>query len=200
MEHGGMGHGRTLHREVVRVPMAIRAPGFAPRRVAQPVSSLDLMPTLLELLGVKAGAAPMAGRSLAPLMAGRDVPEVPIVMESRIPIRREAFVEAYVDGRWKLIVETPRHRGRARRLGRPVKPKSFMLFDLASDPGEQEDVSAAHPEIVARMRMALNSALREAKLAKEHFRVSPDLELSEQDVNQLKALGYTDAGEEAAED
>lgn len=57
-EHGGMGHGRTLHREVLRVPLVIAAPGLlAPAEVAAPVSLLDVAPTILDLLGL----APTAG-------------------------------------------------------------------------------------------------------------------------------------------
>jgi arylsulfatase A-like enzyme len=54
-EHGGMGHGRTLHQEVLRVPLVIAAPGLlAPTQVITPTSLLDLAPTVLELLGLEA--------------------------------------------------------------------------------------------------------------------------------------------------
>jgi len=54
-EHGGMGHGRTLHREVLRVPLVIAAPGLlAPAEVTTPVSLLDVAPTVLDLLGLAA--------------------------------------------------------------------------------------------------------------------------------------------------
>ena len=58
----------------VRVPLIVHAPfGFAPRRVAENVSHLDLFPTLLELAGDGALpdlAAPIDGRSLVPLAGG----------------------------------------------------------------------------------------------------------------------------------
>ena len=54
-EHGGMGHGRTLHQEVLRVPLVISAPGLlAPTQVTAPVSLLDVVPTVLDLLGLEA--------------------------------------------------------------------------------------------------------------------------------------------------
>jgi arylsulfatase A-like enzyme len=53
-EHGGTGHGRTLHQEVLRVPLVIAAPGLlAPARVTTPASLLDVAPTVLELLGLE---------------------------------------------------------------------------------------------------------------------------------------------------
>ncbi len=54
-EHGGLGHGRTLHQEVLRVPLVIAAPGLlAPAVVTTPVSLLDVAPTILDLLGLAA--------------------------------------------------------------------------------------------------------------------------------------------------
>ena len=52
-EHGGQGHGRTLYREVLQVPLLFWSPGLiAPGRIATPVSLLDVAPTLLDLLGL----------------------------------------------------------------------------------------------------------------------------------------------------
>ena len=53
-DHGGMGHGRTLYQEVLRVPLVIAAPGLlAPAVVPAPVSLLDVTPTVLDLLGLE---------------------------------------------------------------------------------------------------------------------------------------------------
>lgn len=53
-DHGGMGHGRTLFREVMRVPLVIAAPGLlTPAEVSAPVSLLDVAPTVLDLLGLE---------------------------------------------------------------------------------------------------------------------------------------------------
>ncbi len=69
-EHGGMGHGRSLHGEVLRVPLVIAAPGLlAPVRVPTPASLLDIAPTILELLGLEPNAS-HRGRSL--VAAARD--------------------------------------------------------------------------------------------------------------------------------
>jgi arylsulfatase A-like enzyme len=58
-EHGGMGHGRTLYQEVLRVPLVIAAPGIlAPTEVTSPVSLLDVAPTILDLVGL----GPTAGQ------------------------------------------------------------------------------------------------------------------------------------------
>ena len=71
-EHGGTGHGRTLHRETLQVPLIVSAPGLlAARRVATPVSLLDVAPTVLDLLGI-GGLDGGHGTSLAATAAGSD--------------------------------------------------------------------------------------------------------------------------------
>jgi len=83
-DHGDMmgSHGLTAkcaqYEEAVRVPLMIRGPGIAPGRVEAPVSHIDVVPTLLDLLGRPAPGS-LPGRSLGPSLAdtrcapGRDV-------------------------------------------------------------------------------------------------------------------------------
>jgi choline-sulfatase len=71
-DHGAIGHGHSLHGELVHVPFAIRAPGLAPRRVQELARQIDVLPTVLELVGfppVPPGL--VAGRSLVPAMKGQ---------------------------------------------------------------------------------------------------------------------------------
>jgi len=70
-EHGGKGHQRTLYREVVHVPLIMRVPGIEPGRVVQdPVSLVDVMPTVLDLTGAHTPPG-IDGASLTPaLVAG----------------------------------------------------------------------------------------------------------------------------------
>jgi arylsulfatase A-like enzyme len=110
----------------------IRVPGFAwgPGRIApgvsdELVSSLDVMPTLLDLAGVPTGPLDLDGISLkSRLLDGKALPDralywehVPKQAEAQISVRR---------GDWKLVVtgEQP------------------SLYDLSSDPGEQHDLAA----------------------------------------------------------
>ena len=51
LEHGGIGHGHSLYEELIRVPLAIRAPGIAAGKVSEQVSTVDIFPTLAGLSG-----------------------------------------------------------------------------------------------------------------------------------------------------
>jgi len=68
LEHGKIGHRGTLYIQSVRVPWLMAGPGLPPSVVAEPVSLADVMPTLLDLLGVS--PPPMRGISMLPVIRG----------------------------------------------------------------------------------------------------------------------------------
>ena len=63
-EHRVRGHGDHVFEEFVHVPLVIRVPGLAPRRVAEAVELVDVVPTLLDLAGVFVPEGGTAGESL----------------------------------------------------------------------------------------------------------------------------------------
>lgn len=197
-DHGDLRHGLTLHREVVRIPLMIRAPGIASRRVEQVVRMVDVLPTLLELLALpKASIA--QGTSLARAMNGERIEELPVYAELRL--REDYFADAIQQGRWKLIID---HSGASRIRGlqstldenglrvRPKAEKAFLLYEIAADPLEKFDVAAEHGDVVERLRGLLGAAQQRAADLAEHggFSYTKDLELSGTDLDQLRELGY----------
>lgn len=70
LEHGQIGHERTLSREVLSIPLLVAAPGLAARTVEEVVGLADLVPTVLELAGLAPGER-LDGRSLVPLLRGQ---------------------------------------------------------------------------------------------------------------------------------
>jgi arylsulfatase A-like enzyme len=86
-DHGEMmgAHGlmakQVMYEEALRVPLLVRAPfrQFHPRHIAFPVSHIDLVPTVLELLGKKVPDLP--GRSLVPVLNGNDRPDNDVYLE-----------------------------------------------------------------------------------------------------------------------
>ena len=120
-EHGQLGHGRTLFGEQLNVPLLLWGHGVARgERRAEPVSTVDLAPTLLGLAGLPAPAE-WTGRDLrvAPALPDR------IVLAESIRFGRE--LRSAQDGRAKAIHS--RHGD------------SWMYFDLARDPSEREPVA-----------------------------------------------------------
>jgi len=107
-EHGGIGHRRTLFEEAVRVPLLMRLPDVirAGTRVARPVSTADVAPTVLELLGVheEGSAVPSLVPLLLPSHSGRPAPPGPM---SRL-VRTEASQMRIQDGTEVLTVPVDR--------------------------------------------------------------------------------------------
>ena len=151
----GIGHGQSHFQELLHVPWLAWGPGVpAGVRVTAPVTLLDLSPTLLEWLGLPPLPAPrlpaatdpelaaaLAGRSLAPLagrMAAGDAATAALRLRLAEAIAYGPDLVALRQGRWKLI---------AARDGRPL-----ALFDLDADPGEQHDLAAAEPAVLATLR------------------------------------------------
>jgi hypothetical protein len=120
-EHGSKFHGGTLYDELLRVPLAIRGPGVAARRVSTPVSLVDLGPTLLDWFGQATPGAFM-GESLMPfLLGGERTFQRPIAAETRLK-RMLLFADGY-----KVIED--------------VRRKTLELYDLGADPGELHNLA-----------------------------------------------------------
>jgi arylsulfatase A-like enzyme len=174
-------HGEFLYRHQLAVPLLIRPPGGPlsndRTRHHGPVSLIDLMPTLLELLDLKAPGK-TEGRSLLPLMAGGTLPHRAVIAQRR-PFFRPAkpFLagEQYsvTSAGWHLITSTG---------------DSPELFDLASDPGEKQN-RFADQEAVVRQMLELLHAWQEGTAAPPAGG-PPDLDPVVRE--RLRALGYTE--------
>jgi arylsulfatase A-like enzyme len=138
-EHDGVGHGETLYREVLRVPLLVEYPGDVPAaRVAHPVSLLDVVPTVVELAELPAD----------PLLPGRALPRADEPARTP-PLRvaqhdRETYAVRL--GPWKLVDPV----GEADAAAGPE------LYDLARDAAERHDLASRHPERVRALRQALD--------------------------------------------
>ena len=131
-DHGQVDHGMTLYDEVIRVPLLVYVPGAAPRVVDEQVRTLDLLPTVLDLLGLKPSPKlrrQMQGRSLAAHLRGHGesreaFSETDYLLRVRLRSLRRA------DG-WKLVLNQ--------------LDGLRSLFDLKADPGEKRDLLDAEP-------------------------------------------------------
>jgi len=128
-EHRRFDHGFTLYQEQLHVPLIVKLPGQIEGKViADRISSIDLMPTILEILDVRVSETArlqQRGTSLVAAMRGD-------------PVRRDVFSETdYREYTFKRSVITPD----GWKLIYTLETKSSELYDLNSDPGELKDLS-----------------------------------------------------------
>jgi arylsulfatase A-like enzyme len=179
-EHGFLGHGTNLYDDQLRVPLLIQAPGGRPGVVIEePVSLVDVAPTLLDLLGLDPEPR-HEGRSLRPSLYGHGVGRRDLLAEL-LPTSPKGDLARHDAAlvRWpaKLLLD--------RTL--PGRPLRTELYDLANDPGERHD----DPPVLMPERAALLDALQAWRTAlgtrastREQGTVTPEMQ------ERLRALGY----------
>jgi len=173
-EHGEPTHGLFVYESVVHVPFIIRAPSaqMQHRRVSEPVRIVDVMPTVLDILGESAAPA-IDGQTLVPLMtgAGRGS-RLPVYSESRYGFDRFGWspLSALHEGRFKLIL-APRPE----------------LYDLESDPNEAVNLYQQRADLAASMATELKALGQPARVSR------PSLPVDAATRARLAALGYVSA-------
>jgi arylsulfatase A-like enzyme/tetratricopeptide (TPR) repeat protein len=175
-DHGEATHAILVYQPTLHVPLFLSGPGVPSGMVVAPrVSLVDVLPTLLGLLGVESPAG-VPGRDLRPALAGKRVPAEPLYAESlfgRLNCRWAAL-RVWVSGDWKL-----------------VDGAAPELFDLAVDPREERDLAARDPQRVETMRAALRAAV--AKMV-PHGDAAHAVALSPEQEERLRSLGYASGG------
>ena len=134
----------------IRVPSFWRWPGKLPAGMdCEAVTAhVDFLPTVLELAGEKAptSVAGIDGRSMTPLLGN------PAKADGEAWPERFLFTHV---GRWETgDAEKAKYSGTAVRNGRFKLVNNAELYDLGVDPGETNNVIAAHPDVTVKLRAA----------------------------------------------
>lgn len=180
-EHGGRQHGRTLYAEVLDVPLLLHYPARWPqgKRIGQRVSVVDIAPTVLALAGPLHDPQ-YVGHNLIPAIdgegnddiAGRQIHADLLTEIGSGKKQAQLHINAVIDGSMKLLdsAEQPN-----------------QLYDLAADPGERNNLAAAHPESAATLSAVIASFIAQTrKFEPGRARV----ELSQEQREKMKMLGY----------
>ncbi len=170
-QHGATGND-SLHATVTRVPLLIRLPGGAAAGVVDRITELvDVMPTLLDLLGLETPPG-VQGRSLLPLVRGQGTP--PYL----------AFGESPGLGGQRSIA-----LGGFRML-HFAADDSVRLFDLATDPLELADIATVETDRVAVLRRHLEDWGKMVAATSLDPELRSDEPLDDETLERLKSLGY----------
>jgi arylsulfatase A-like enzyme len=179
-QHGHAAHGGTWN-EQLRSPLLIRAPGHTPRRLAEAISLVDTLPTLLGLLDAPALEGFLEQASGRNVLAGGALFDAVLSQDTGRRKDTGEYRFALTSTRWKYF-----HIHDGEKL-------SEELYDLQADPFELTDVSNRHPETTRRLRAQLLAQLEEQRKRAERLGggARPQTRATDPSIlEQLRALGY----------
>jgi choline-sulfatase len=175
-EHGELNHGFFIYEGALRVPLVFRVPHAkaAARQVELPVSLIDIVPTVLSLVGAEVPQE-VQGMDLSPWLAGRGAGggARPLYAETVTPTRyygANSLLGVIADG-WKYIETT--------------RPE---LYDLRNDPAEAVNLLERQPARAEALGRSLVAILAAAGRAPGP--APPPAALDEESRQRLAALGY----------
>ncbi|RMF93653.1 MAG: DUF229 domain-containing protein, partial [Candidatus Schekmanbacteria bacterium] len=174
-DHGDYYHGQSLYEELIKVPLIISIPRIrSPKKIYNPVSTIDLMPTFFEIAGIPISKE-FDGKSLMPFIKGEyNAAEPPIFAEETYYYEKK---KAVIDGNYKLIF--------------CMDSKKLELFDLSTDPYEKINIADKNPLLVKDMKKLLIDWIKKTKKKKKGYKeTKEDLEKKRNQLNRMKALGY----------
>ena len=164
-------HGQMLYNSTMHVPLIISLPGKLPagRRVATPVSQVDLFPTILECLRLRQTNR-ISGRSLVASARGERSEPYGCYGQSD-----EASIEAGCSPLRSLTTEPWKY----------IRTTTPELYNMLTDSAEAINLAVDHPEVIDALEQQL--AEMESRMQK---RQGIAVQLSQSEQDRLKSLGY----------
>jgi len=182
-EHGDAGHGASIFQDQLRVPLIIKFPGakISGRRLTQVARSIDIMPTILDYLGIDI-PPDLEGASLLPLLEPSASPAPTAeVYADQARDRIDEMWGVIIDNRWKYIFTENSRLKHTRVTGKE------QLYDLSTDPGELENLIESMP-LLAKQLSAKSTQYKQRSSAKAFL--TQKVKIDKGTVQMMKALGY----------
>ena len=178
MDHGGLGHGNTLERELIQVPLVIAGLPSEARREPALSRHIDVAPTILELAGIPS-APEFEGHSL---LSSESLGEIPGATSSFAAV---ADLRSLTTPEWHFTFD-------------PKGPRT-RLYRHAADPKGLVDLSKEYPAIIQgflteldRLEALRALSARQALDAVPAHSENDERQVSDEVLQQLEALGYVD--------
>jgi arylsulfatase A-like enzyme len=181
-----------LRSGVSRVPLIVVWPGhIAPgQRFSQPVSMLDLLPTILDLTDLPMPEV-MQGQSLAPLLLGEAGWEPrPVILDEFEVVSETGELRGnieVIDGRWGASLQI---NPDPEALEKRRRPTPLLLYDLWDDPYCLNSLHEERPDLVEWYTGFLEAQFEAHQALAQQFTRSEDSPLTPEQLKTLRSLGY----------
>ncbi|NIM90309.1 MAG: sulfatase-like hydrolase/transferase [Candidatus Aminicenantes bacterium] len=189
-DHEGWTHSHSLYNELIRIPLIIKFPHskFKAKRIENFVRLIDIVPTVLEELGLEVSDYGFNGNSLLKMIRGEGEGDRSFISylgpEGFLHIPEKISMNK---NRYKLILNSPYTKKTLSYFRPPPPPfQRIELYNLEEDPLESNNLALHLREIAQEMQIKLVEYLKKAREKKALERAFIDEELEE----RLRALGY----------
>lgn len=182
-----VGHGHHVYDNLVRIPFVMMNPEILPKgkRISQQVSQVDIMPTLLDLLGLSNPKHKFDGRSLVPLIRGDKMEDIPVYMEAGV------FDNPEDKRKGKVRMGSVRHKDYKYVYGVNDDNIQEEMYEITQDPNEKNNIA-----LDALDKKRELQALCDKHFAKDDEKIGDkdNKELTKEEADdlhdRLKDLGY----------
>lgn len=178
-------HVNSMYDEFLRVPLIIRLPNglLKNKKIGFQVRSIDIMPTILDLLEIK--IKNLDGCSLMPLMLGRVNKDPNLIAYSDVidELMRVRIVSIRLMNKWKFIL----HQDLSQSVNRDsIEITQLELYDLENDPQELNNLSDSNENLAIELKNRLIAWMSQVR--PENYYLEPAL--NEATKERLRNLGY----------
>jgi arylsulfatase A-like enzyme len=163
----------------------------AGRRISQPVSMIDMLPTVLDLAGLSRPETAQ-GRSLAPLLLGRKgwKPR-PVVLDEFYADGADLFGSIeIVDGRYGASLRIDPRPDDKKSSRVRLRPAPLLIFDVQADPHALRSIHAERPDLVAKYSKMLGRLWKENLTLSRKYTRAGQIPMTSEEIERLRSLGY----------
>jgi len=189
-DHGGWEHGHALYNESIKVPLIIKFPfsKFRGKRIKKIARLIDIMPTILDELGLEYPEKKIDGKSLISLIQGKEKEERQFVCEvgkNILELRNPRRISINKGIHKIILSEEYEPEDLNFYIYPPPTMERVEIFNLETDVMEKNNLAKKNARLLDELLKELRSVyLLKAPGDVEKIKIGEDLK------KQLKALGY----------
>jgi arylsulfatase A-like enzyme len=190
-EHESWFHGVSLYNESIKIPLIIKFPHslYKGRRVKEIARIVDIMPTILEMAGIKTSSSETDGKSLLRIIKSKEKKARNFYSDLTINKFKDDLPSIFSTNRnhYKLILNKVINSPYIKRTVKNVEDKKIELYNIEFDRYEMRNVAAAYNyrNLCAELIERLEEYYEKLKTT-----TAETLEIDEELRRSLKALGY----------